>query len=461
MTARISIITLCCVAWLASCSGGSTNPAAAGSGTVGAESVSAANPYGVPFPPTPDPDPFYAKPDPMPDVPPGTILKTRPVVFKPALGIALSQGESFQAWQLQYMTRDVNDKPLPAVATVVKPPADLVPLSALDSVIPASMLTTLTATLPLPTQAPKLMAYQLAYDSLGNACSPSHSLTGDTANSDNQEETLVYLAGLAAYGWTMVFPDYEGPYNAYGAGKLAGQATLDAIRAALHFEPLGLAHDTPVGMWGYSGGALATSWAATLQPAYAPELNIVGAASGGTPADVFNVVDSTQNGPFFNLIFSAVVGANRAYPEILPMSLLTAKGRKTIESEVDSCTAGGPLFGLSAPANFSDYTNIPNPFDTPGAKAVHELVTLPQKDQSPTTDMYVYHQYLDEIIPIAGTTKMVDAWCKAGTAVAYEQDLTGDHVAGTATGTPAAFLYLVGRFHGEHLVPPTAQTCNY
>jgi hypothetical protein len=39
-------------------------------------------------------------------------------------------------------------------------------------------------------------------------------------------------------------------------------------------------------MWGYSGGAAAVAWAAALKTSYAPDLNIVGVAQGGTPANL-------------------------------------------------------------------------------------------------------------------------------------------------------------------------------
>ena len=43
-------------------------------------------------------------------------------------------------------------------------------------------------------------------------------------------------------------------------------------------------------MWGYSGGTVATGWAAALQPTYAKELksNLIGAAMGGF---VTNIID--------------------------------------------------------------------------------------------------------------------------------------------------------------------------
>lgn len=518
----------------------------------------------IPFMPTPVDDAFYAQPDPLPDVPPGTILKSREATFAPG-GVPLPN----PAWQLQYMSRDLHGRPQTAVATVVQPlvpaagkpllsyqfainsaglkcapshqvtggrdnsntqlealiylpevlalgwtlvfPDHLGPTSSvavgriaapivLDGIraalkfeplgLPAetkvgmmgysggALATTWSAALQpnyapelnivglaaggLPQGEPVLLSYQFAYDSLGAPCVPTHTVTGSTVNNNAMAETLAYLPGLATQGWTIVFPDYEGPYHAYGAGRLSGQATLDAIRAALSFEPLGLAPDTQVGMWGYSGGALATSWAASLQPSYAPELNLVGVASGGTPADVFGIVKASEDGPFFGLIFSAIVGANRAYPELLPDSLLNDEGRRVIEAIKDGCVGDSTDGSAGASGKLADYTTVEDPYSTPGALAVRPRVTLPQLDHIPTANLYVYHEILDELIPIAGTDAMVEAWCAAGAHVSYFRSATGEHVAGAASGAPFAMAYLTSRFNEAPVdaVPPTAQTCN-
>jgi len=387
----------------------------------------------IPFAPTPDPDAFYAQPASAPEVPAGTVINSRKITLRPAVMLPLPN----DAWQLQYMTRDVNGRPIAAVATVVKP---LVP----------------------PAGKAPLLSYQFAYDSLGAACTPSRTLNGGTDNGNNQAETLAWLGGALALGWSVVFPDYEGPYSAYGAGKLSGQATLDGIRAALSFDELGLAAESPVAMWGYSGGALATSWAASLQPSYARELNLVGVASGGTPADVFSVVQASENGPFFGLILSAIVGANRAYPELVPDAMLNDAGRETFESLKDACVGGGAALGLGGPSGaLADYTTAEDPFSTPGALSVRPKVTLPQAGHTPTADVFVYHEILDELIPIAGTDAMVEAWCADGAHVAYQRSTTGEHVAGVASGAPAAIAYLTSRFNElPTLVPPTAQRCN-
>ena len=48
---------------------------------------------------------------------------------------------------------------------------------------------------------------------------------------------------------------------------------LNSIRAALKSGKItNIKDDAKVVMWGYSGGSLASGWAAALQPSYAPEL---------------------------------------------------------------------------------------------------------------------------------------------------------------------------------------------
>lgn len=54
-------------------------------------------------------------------------------------------------------------------------------------------------------------------------------------------------------------------------------------------------------MWGYSGGALASEWAAELHQIYTPELPLIGAAIGGGTPDMCNVINTINKGPFAGL----------------------------------------------------------------------------------------------------------------------------------------------------------------
>ncbi|TXH04181.1 MAG: hypothetical protein E6R07_09595 [Nevskiaceae bacterium] len=420
-TTAIRAISLMCLA-LCACGGTSTAPVNVGALT-------------LPYPPTPDRDAFYAQPDPMPHLPPGSILKSRAISFTPTHGIALPN----PAWQIQYVSTDVNGRPQAVVATVVKP---------------------LTPALASPTP---LLAYQMAYDSLGSACAPSHTLNADNHNGSNELEAAFYLQALLTQGWPIVFPDYEGPYSEYGAGVQAGRATLDAIRAALQFEPLGLTPESPVAMWGYSGGALASAWAASLQKGYAPELNIVAIASGGTPTNSFNIVKQAQNTSYFNLVASAVIGTNRAYPELIPPGFLTPQGEKWAEAIRDGCN-GGTTDGSAPPfTEFAPYTTVSDPFDTPGARSVAAKTLLPQPGMTPIADIYIYHAIKDQLLPIADTDTMVSTWCANGAHVSYYRDSVGqDHVSEFAAGADLALAYLVSRMNHSPMtvLPPGAQVCN-
>ena len=93
-------------------------------------------------------------------------------------------------------------------------------------------------------------------------------------------------------GWVVTTADYEGPNSAFAAGRLEGRSVLDSIRATTAFGDLGLQAGAKVAMWGYSGGAIAAGWAAALHKTYAPEINLVGVAHGGTPSNLFALADN-------------------------------------------------------------------------------------------------------------------------------------------------------------------------
>ncbi|WP_250645716.1 lipase family protein [Rhodococcus oxybenzonivorans] len=97
-------------------------------------------------------------------------------------------------------------------------------------------------------------------------------------------------------------------------------AVLDGIRAAQRLPRTGLGVG-PVGLAGYSGGAMATNWATALAPTYSPELDIVGAAQGGTPVNIGELADRLGGAPSdaFGLGFAAAIGLEREYPTRSPL----------------------------------------------------------------------------------------------------------------------------------------------
>lgn len=415
---------------LAACGGGSSNDDFAGLTPDGGTTAAAM----APFMPTPDADPFYAQPNPLPKLPPGTILNSRAVQFAP-LGIPLPN----PAWQLQYMAADMHGRPQTAIATVVQP------------LIPA-----LTGNQPL-------VSLQFAINSPGLKCAPSHQVTGSTENRNSQLEALEYLPQLLALGWTLVFPDHLGPTSTAAVGRVAAPIVLNGIRAAISFEPLGMSAETPIGMMGYSGGALATAWSAALQPTLAPELNIVGVAAAGLPANLEVTAKAFDGDPvFFPVAFGVVISINRVFPQLLPPGLLNEEGVRLAEAVKDGCL-GQTTDGSPAPSGqLADYTTVPDVYATPGAREVLPQLTLPQPGEVPTAEIYFYHQTLDQLAPLAEVEKVVETWCEAGVRIHLFRDLSGEHLVGAGTAVPSQYAFLLSRFAGlpAPVLLPGTQSCN-
>ncbi|PWY69716.1 hypothetical protein BO70DRAFT_145012 [Aspergillus heteromorphus CBS 117.55] len=131
-----------------------------------------------------------------------------------------------------------------------------------------------------------------------------------------QPMDLAFLSASLTQGWYIMTADYESPAAQFAVGRLSGHATLDSIRVALTHGPSShnLSTHPNYAMWGYSGGALAVSWAAALQPSYAPELAISGAAVGGLIPNLTSVIETINMGPFSSAAFVIFIGLAKAYP---------------------------------------------------------------------------------------------------------------------------------------------------
>ena len=127
-----------------------------------------------------------------------------------------------------------------------------------------------------------------------------------------QFEFLLVAAALAE-GWAVSVPDHEGTDGIWGTPHEPGYRVLDGLRAALGYERLGLSPTAPIGLWGYSGGGLATAWAAEVCGDYAPELNIVGAVLGSPVGDLGHTF-RRLNGTL--LLGPARDGGGRAVPRL-------------------------------------------------------------------------------------------------------------------------------------------------
>jgi Secretory lipase len=135
---------------------------------------------------------------------------------------------------------------------------------------------------------PQVVSYQSFYDSLNPVDEPSIAISGGVSLGGaipQVESALIGPSPLA--GRTVVITDTEGENADFAAGPEYGINTLDGLKAALASSATGLSSTKKIAMIGYSGGAIATEWAAELAASYAPTVNskLVGATMGGVLVD--------------------------------------------------------------------------------------------------------------------------------------------------------------------------------
>jgi hypothetical protein len=234
----------------------------------------------------PKDDPFYTYtgPPPLESIEPGAVLKTRSFPYHifgfPTL---------LQTTQLLYRSTSQTGKPTVNVTSVIAPPIQL--------------------------DDTKVISYQSAYDSLNRNDEPSYAISGALRLGGVIPNVEAAVFGpFIADGYTVIVPDTEGQRADFAAGPEYGMNTLDSIRAALNSSTI--PGDAKVAMLGYSGGAIATEWAAELAPMYAPNVNerLIGAAFGGVlvdPAHNLHYVEGT--GFWAGVMGMALVGIARAF----------------------------------------------------------------------------------------------------------------------------------------------------
>ncbi|GGG05822.1 lipase [Rhodococcoides trifolii] len=361
----------------------------------------------APIYPAPDADGFYSAPGNLGSARDGDVLRTRSV---PAVGFP-----GATATQVQFRSENSAGDPIAAVTTVLVPPGG-------------------------GNNRP-LVSYQPFTNALGLQCAPSHTLFAG-----GMQEAPV-LNALLARGWAVAVPDHLGPTSAYGAAKLGGRIVLDGVRAAQRAGELGLGA-SPVGLAGYSGGGMASEWAAALAPSYAPELNIVGVAAGGVPADIGRLGAEVGSSPSdsFGLGFAASMGLEREYPGRFDFgAALNDNGRSLAGRVANACTdqiladgRGGSLPSVTTTDFAAD----------PSARAVLAENSLQFYPGVPTAPVYQYHGGADTLVSLDAVQQTVGRYCASGARVQFAVLPGADHGAAILAGAPGAFGYLGDRFAG-------------
>ncbi len=210
---------------------------------------------------------------------------------------------------------------------------------------------------------------------------------------------------LQSNGHFVSYTDHEGPSSAFIGGHNAGQSVLDGIRALRADQKL--PGDTKVLMAGYSGGAHATAWAVNVAGlGYAPDVNIVGAAYGGTPIDPRAMLEHLSGSFFAGFGVVGVSGLAIAYPPIdgYLQANLNQDGKAAIQKVRSPGFCATQAVLTFAGANIYSWFSHPNPLDDEPNKSILAKESLlqrisPDHISSPRFPRLLVHAKDDQIIP--------------------------------------------------------------
>lgn len=382
-------------------------------------------------------DPFfrYTGSTSLSDLKPGTVLKTRSIKYTLA-GVPLP----VDVVQILFRTTNQRGNAIAGVTSVLKPPGGKT--------------------------TSKVLSYQSFYDSLNPEDGPSRAIAGGTTfggMAAHAETALV--AAFLLKGFAINFPDTEGPRADFAAGPEYGKVTLDSIRAALKASGTGITSGAKVGLVGYSGGAIATNWAAVLAPSYAPDVNrkLVGAAEGGVlvrPATNLTYIDGSL--VWSGVLPMAVIGVSRAFgidlkPYLSDYGLALLKKMDKVSIFMALGQYPGLTWKKLAKAKYDNPAKVPV-----FVKTVNKLNL--GKKPSPTIPMFIGQGTSgnlegsqgnkpgvgkgDGVMVAADVRTLARQYCADGTKVLH-REYALSHVTTVPLWLPAAINWMTARFAGK------------
>lgn len=374
----------------------------------------------------PDQDPWYEPPQGWKKAKLGTILRKRQVEIR-----TLTKDDVKEAWQLLYRTSYVSEDEPTVTATTI-----LVPHNA---------------------DADKLVVFGTYIDANGPQCAPSYALRNGFREEPVSASFFLSIMLYLQQGYIVTVPDKQGKKNAFSSGFIEGHQTLDGVRATLKFDKLNLGNHTKVAGAGYSGGALQHGWAAALRKKYAPELNVVGWAIGGTPSNITTTIEVLNNNLFTGLLLGGMTGIYDSYKSVKNYldRVLTKKGQEALQYVREHCQGDNV-------AKFKDKNIFDYEFSSKGKDLLHDdelqkvLKTLTlgaDTTLTPIDPILMGHGISDEISPYNEARKTYHAWCDFGADVefiTYNNPLTA-HLGTFITMNVPMFMWVRDRLEGRAL----------
>lgn len=329
---------------------------------------------------------FYTPPNPIPNVPHGTLLRYARAKLTVPGGTV---------WRVMYASTSLPGKRIAVTGDIIVPNGKP------------------------PTDGWKMVSVAHGTTGIADNCAPSRSDLPQpsgrslpyTVRMANVDFSHLPQAGYLKAGYLLAMTDYEGlgtpGVHPYLVGRSEARSVLDAALAARQLP--GVPVSKTFAIWGYSQGGHSAAWANDLAASWTPQLHLVGTVAGGPVSEmnlVANTLATTKMEP--SLLFMIVAGYAAAYPELHPSDVLTPEGMQVMKRFEASCyayrtaTQGKPLATLVKPGFSKNKAwqtrlgqNNPGQYGAP----------------APHSPLLILHSSADQVVPAFLSKVMLDRMC--------------------------------------------------
>ncbi len=342
-------------------------------------------------------DPFYVEPRLTGREKPGDVLKAKKVAVQ-FMGVRPGK---LDAYKLMYVTRGLHDEPEISTGLLMVPRD-----GRSDTTRP-------------------LIGYQLANDSVGAYCHPSTMWTGGDPMDGASWSALGPLAQFFGKGYAVMMSDVgnDGDPKPHGvfAGKFAGKALLDGLRAALRHKDNGLSAESPLGVFGIAGGGVGAAFAAEKAKQYAPELDIKGVVLEGMVVDQKNFIATADGSVGSAFVLATLLGLEPRYPAMKLDVKFTPAGKAIADVFRTQCQTPAYFTMPFVPMN-TLFKSGENPADIADFQPVYEDNKLGRK--SPTAPVLIASCAKDDspmsLVPAKDSRELAADYRRGGTEVDYQ-----------------------------------------
>ncbi|MDE0194064.1 MAG: alpha/beta fold hydrolase, partial [bacterium] len=292
-----------------------------------------------------------------------------------------------------------------------------------------------------------LVAYAHGTTGTADVCAPSHDAEGEIVSNGS------YLGGYA-----VAATDYEGlgtpGLHPYIVGRSEARGVLDSVRAAHNLGSMLGADGMPrvsvsddFVVWGHSQGGHAAIHTGQHWQEYAPELQLLGVASGAPPSQFALLYSVLLGGPFQGYLAMASAAFAEAYDEVELDQVYTEEAIALMDVLETGCKQD--VFDVFNPLSAEQMLKVASPL---GVSPWDRVIVENDTNQAPVpVPLLILHGSDDEQIPALSSQILLGQLCVLDGQGPTDRILYEGHDHGSVIAAQRDDLlgWIADRFAGE------------